>query len=144
MPMRRWIPLVIATLALGCAKEPPDVKVMGIWTGDPPLQKEFKEDPKLRDLAEFLKDSLQLHLKSNHTYRLDCWGTKEGKWKLSNRLISMEETTSRSILGDLLGEGPELGSVDSSGKRTYSAVISKDEKTLTILMGKLGDVEFHR
>jgi hypothetical protein len=136
--------LALALLILGCAKEPPDLKAMGIWTGNPPLPKDVLADPTMADMVKALEGSLSLHIKSNHTYRLDCWGVKEGKWKLANNLVLMEETSSRSIMSAIFGNGPDLGSVNAEGKRSYSAVLSQDGKTLTFLMGKLGDVEFKR
>lgn len=142
--MRRlpWL-IAAAILAASCSKPKPDDKIVGSWLGDPPLAKELAGDPNTKGMVDFLKDSIQLELRADHTYTLSTWAEKKGTWKLSQKLVRFEETSSVTAL-PIMTDSLEFGTVSRDGKRTYSAVLSADEKQLTMLMGRQGDITFHR
>jgi hypothetical protein len=133
-----------AVLLGGCGKPLPEESVVGTWVGDPPLAAELRQDPLYRQFVEALQDSVQLQLKDDHTYVLETWARKSGKWKILNNLILFEERDSRSPFGAGLEKLMEFGKLDSKGNRTYSAVLSKEKSNITLLMGANGEVVFHR
>lgn len=133
----------MSAVVLGCAKATPEDKVAGGWTGDPPFAEKFTNDPNLHQMAEFFKDSVELDIRNDHTYVLRFGGLKRGTWKLAPRRVDFEETYSQSPFQGM-DDFFAIGSVDASGKRKYSAVISADDRKLTILLGRDGKIVLHR
>ncbi|HVT14157.1 MAG TPA: hypothetical protein VHE55_17985 [Fimbriimonadaceae bacterium] len=141
--MRRWALLITAAILLSsCSKPKPEDKVVGTWLGNPPIPKSLAGDPNFSALNDMMKDSVQLELKGDHTYTLRTWTRKRGKWKLAQRLVQFEETGSSSDFPFPVDF--EFGKPTSQGTRTYSAVLASDGKTLTLMLGKMGDIDFHR
>jgi hypothetical protein len=94
--------------------------------------------------ASMLSDSVGLVLKADHTYSLDYFATKTGTWQMTARTMNFEETGSRASMPKFFDETFDFGTVSKTGKRTYSAVLSADDRKITLMMGKLGQVDFHR
>jgi len=134
---------VVAALLFGCTPQKTEDKLIGQWIGDAPIPPALKNDPSLRGLVDMMRDKTQLELRDDHTYTLRCWATKTGSWKLESRRIRFEETNSKSDMTALI-LGLDFGTSGPSGSRSYSAVLSSDDRRITMVMGRVGDVEFHR
>jgi hypothetical protein len=142
--MRRAI-VLSALLVASCSRSnKPEDQIVGAWTGDPPGLAQMKKDPAMKEFASMLSDSVGLVLKVDHTYALDYFATKTGTWQMTARTIKFEETASRASMPKLFDETFDFGTVWKTGKRTYSAVLSADDRKITLMMGKLGQVDFHR
>jgi hypothetical protein len=142
--MRRALLLTLVMLA-GCSRSSkPEDKVIGTWIGDPPMVAQMKKDPQLQQFAGMMEDSVRLDLKPDHTYSLQDFDTRSGKWEMTARVIKFVETDSHSFMPSSFDDQFQFGSVSKEGARSYSAVVSADDKKVTLFMGKLGDVEFHR
>ena len=145
--MRRGLTCIVTcALCAGCAKKAgPDDIVVGSWSGSPAFFTQMKSDPAMRAFSGMMKDAYTIRVNSDHTYELDCWAEKKGTWTLTNRLLQLEEKSSKSPLQGLMGGDPlQFGEATGSGTRRYTARLSPDKKTLSLTMGQLGEVEFHR
>jgi hypothetical protein len=143
--MVRWIYLpVLPLLLLGCKKAAPDDKLTGTWLGDPPMFTNMKNDPGMRQFSEMMRDTVRLELNRDHTYMLDFFARKTGKWTATNRLVRFEEESSKMPFSGF-GDNPfEIGEVNSKGVRTYTAVMDPGGKSMRMSMGEMGETSLHR
>ena len=134
----------LVILGFGCSKPNQEAKLLGEWIGDPPVVAQLKKDPQLAQYADTFKDEYKMELKENHTYKIHCWALKEGTWKRSGRFIRFEETSSYSEMPEAFSALFNFDDDSTPGSHKYSGVLSPSDTTITLVMGKLGDIAFHR